>query len=92
MSRSIVLPLLALAAVVLYGTTMAGSPDEVRPPAVVDIPSAQAPAPAVAPIGPPPPAPRLRSELEADSAGSAVAAPDSSSAPLAEESDGEPGG
>ncbi len=61
MSRSLVLPLLALASIVLYGTTRAASPGLVVPaesprPLVRDVPEPR-PMPVL-----PPPAPRLRSE------------------------------
>ncbi len=68
MSRSILLPVLGLAAIILYGTTQAARPtaEEVARNDTREalepqrLPSRATPAP------PPPPAPRLRSEIEAE--------------------------
>ena len=67
MPRSIVLPLLGLAAIILYGTTRAARPDVAEAPRV----DVEAPPTDLVDMGatedlqklaPPPPAPRLRSE------------------------------
>lgn len=67
MSRTILLPILGLAAIILYGTTQAARPsaDEVAR-IQVDTPAETQPPRRAAP--PPPPAPRLRSEIEAEAA------------------------
>ena len=83
MPRSIVLPLLGLAAIVLYGTTRAARPDVAEAPRVetaaprtdlVDMGTTET----LQKLAPPPPAPRLRS---ADAAPGDTAAVDTVYAP-----------
>ncbi|WP_412061079.1 hypothetical protein [Rubrivirga sp. IMCC45206] len=70
MPRSLVLPLVALAGIVLYGTTQAARP--ALPPPAESAAEAMAPArvepmaPPPRAMPPPPPAPRLQSEVEAE--------------------------
>lgn len=70
MSRSIILPILGLAAIILYGTTQAALPtaEDVSQMQEAARPARQAPPPRGAPPPAPPPAPRLRSEIEAEEA------------------------
>ena len=82
MSRSLLLPMLALAGIILYGTTQAARPD-LPPPStpVVDGPTYEemvlSPTEPEAPTRPPPPppAPRLQSEVEAEARAEAVRRP-----------------
>ena len=67
MPRSILLPILALAGVVLFGTTRAGRPAVAPEPRVVvdDTPRrVEVELPEARPMTPPPPAPTLRSRVE----------------------------
>ena len=77
MSRSIVLPVLGLLAVVIFGLTRArpldAGPAEPSESYEWDVPTEPPPAPP-APPPPPPPAPRLRSDIEAEERASATPA------------------
>ncbi|WP_412069623.1 hypothetical protein [Rubrivirga sp. IMCC43871] len=78
MSRSLFIPLMALAGIILYGTTQAARPELAPPSAPVYDELTPRPTASEASIHrPPPPAPRLQSEVEAEerTAAEAAAAP-----------------
>ncbi len=84
MSRSLYIPLIALAGIIIYGTTQAARSELPPPSAPVyaeTSPTRSEPAPPVRPPPPPPPAPRLLSEVEAEAQAAAEATRDSAAIP-----------